>query len=143
MGNCGFDERQISVRCQVFTVGFLIMAALLIMTPIISIFYGKSPFANQASFGFFTALIGAGVVSCTLIVKDAFTSVRKRQLHWFSLIYLLFGIFLLVQSRAQIKGLVVDGQLTDQLLPLVALELVVIGLCFGYKSFSGKVGGEK
>lgn len=143
MGNHGFDERQISVRCQVFTVGFLIMAALLIITPIASLFYGKSPFANQASFGFFTALIGTGVVSCTLIVKDAFTSVRKRQLHWFSLIYLLFGIFLLVQSRAQIKGLVVDGQLTDQLLPLGALELLVIGLFLGYKSFSRKSGDKR
>lgn len=139
-----FDSRQVTIRYQAFLAGFLTVAGLLIITPIFSIFYGKSPFESQASLCFFTALVGAGVVFCSLIGKDAFVGRNEgRHLIWFSLLYLLFGTFLLVQTRSQIKGLVVNGQLTDQLLPLAALELIIMGICLGYKSFLRKLGTEK
>lgn len=139
-----FSARQVASRYQAFLAGFLTVAALLIVTPIFSIFYGQSPFESQASLCFFTALVGVGVVACSLIGKDAFVGGNEgNRLLWSSLFYLLFGTFLLVQTRSQIKGIVVNGQLTDQLLPVVALELMVMGLCLGYKSFLRKVGTGK
>lgn len=139
-----FSTRQVASRYQAFLAGFLTVAVLLIVTPIFSIFYGQSPFESQASLCFFTALVGVGVVAYSLIGKDAFVGENEgNRLLWSSLFYLLFGTFLLVQTRSQIKGIVVNGQLTDQLLPVVALELMVMGLCLGYKSFLRKVGTGK
>lgn len=139
-----FDSRQVTSRYQAFLAGFLTVAGLLIITPIFSIFYGQSPFESQASLCFFTALVGAGVVACSLIGKDAFVGRNEgRHLIRFSLLYLLLGTFLLVQTHSQIKGIVVNGQLTDELLPLAALELIIMGLCLGYKSFLRKLGTGK
>ena len=100
-----FDARQVTSRYQAFLAGFLTVAGLLITTPIFSIFYGQSPFESQASLCFFTALVGAGGVAYSLIGKDAFVGRNEgRHLIRFSLLYLLLGTFLLVQTVRRLRG---------------------------------------
>lgn len=129
------DKGQMAIRGKGGSIGFLVMGFWLAISPIIGIFYGKPLFTSQAALSFFTALMGVSVVYVYLIVKSAFIQVKERKrliLH--SLIYLIVGIFWLKLRFADLSQIIVNGQVTEHIMPLFGFLLVFTGLYLAYEA---------
>ena len=129
------DKGQMAIRGKGGSIGFLVMGFWLTISPIIGIFYGKPLFTSQAALSFFTALMGVSVVYVYLIVKSAFIQVKERKrliLH--SLIYLIVGIFWLKLRFADLSQIIVNGQVTEHIMPLFGFLLVFTGLYLAYEA---------
>lgn len=137
MNNQAFDERQMVMRGKAYTLGFFSMVFFLMMTPLWKIFFGKELFVNQTALGYFTILVGLAVAFCYLIGNNAFLAVKNlKYLPFYSLFYLLFGAFWLFTSFSNVNKIVVNGQLTDNILFLLGIFWVLTGLSLAYKAFT-------
>ena len=74
-----FDGRQQREIGKSFILGFGIMGLLLLILPIVNLFYGKPIFAEKMAENLFILFFSLTVVACYRVLKEAYFPVKIKQ----------------------------------------------------------------
>lgn len=131
-----FDERQLAARRKGITLAFYVVIAGLFLSANIDWIRGKSLFVSQMTLSYVMILLGITTMSCYFIFKDAFLTIKEyKNSLWYSLLYLLLGLFMLGTSFQSSGKLIENGQISENILGLVSVYWVLTGGCLVVRNF--------